>query len=71
MCSNCASLIMGTTKMCPTCRTPSSLVCVCVCVCVCVSVCLSACLGQCFFGSLSVLLCLGLGEFIGTHKHLY
>jgi hypothetical protein len=62
VCSNCASLIMETTKMCPICCTPDSQVrvsaCVCVCVCVCVfvflPVCLSVCLGLFFFVSLSV-----------------
>ena len=75
VCSDCASLIMKTTKMCPTCRTPASQVCVCVCVCVfdlfvslCLAVGLSGSLFVCFSLCVSVLrLC----EFIGTHKDLY
>ena len=84
VCSTCASLIMGTTKMCPTCRTPASqvgvsvCVCVCVCVCGCVCVCVFVCVIclVCLSGSvfLRFSLCVSvfrLCEFIGTHKHLY
>jgi hypothetical protein len=73
VCSDCASLIMGTTKMCPTCRTPASQVCVCVFLCVCVGVSVSlsvslsgsVCLWFSLFDSV-----LWLCEFIGNHKHL-